>query len=145
MLLQGGCQRRQHRRQQYLFRGSGLPSCLSISDVRYQLKLILRNPVLTVPAILPEGSWNAFMLNRVPGPGVHAVRPDMSMSQRLDGSCALPPSRQLMPMIAIGSRGPFPTFSNKSCSLNTDHGEWENPSLWGVRGVSGDSTSTLPL
>lgn len=72
------------------------------------------------------------MLNRFPGPGVHAVRPDISMSQRLEGSVALPGSRQLMPMMAIGSTDPWPSYSALlfvSRPLRTDHGDEEEPSL----------------
>lgn len=69
------------------------------------------------------------MLNRFPGPGVHAVRPETSMSHRFDVSVALPPMRQLMPTMAMGSRGPLLPSSVVSCSLNTDHGDEENASL----------------
>lgn len=60
------------------------------------------------------------MLNRLPGPGVHAVRPDTSMSQRLDVSVAVPGIRQLIPMTAIGSTEP--DAPEVSCLLTTDHG-----------------------
>ena len=74
------------------------------------------------------GSWNAFMLNRFPGPGVHAVRPETSMSHRLDVSVAFPPRRQLIPMMAMGSTGPLLPWSLASRSLRRDHEE-ETPSL----------------
>ena len=69
------------------------------------------------------------MLNLFPGPGVHAVRPETSMSHRLDVSVALPPMRQLMPITAMGSKGPLLLSSVLSCSLRTDHGDEENVSL----------------
>ena len=72
------------------------------------------------------------MLKRLPGPGVQAVRLDTSMSQRLAGSCALPGSRQLMPMIAMGSRGPLGGLSPPALSLRTDHGVEAELSLSGV-------------
>ena len=64
------------------------------------------------------------MLKRFPGPGVHAVLPETSISQKDDVSVALPGSRQLMPMMAMGSTGPWPAASEllPSCLLNTDHG-----------------------
>lgn len=88
----------------------------------------------TVPAF-PNGSWKAFILNRFPGPGVHAVRPDTSISQRLEVSVALPGRRQLIPMMAIGSTEPWPLFSTLlfvSHPLSTDHGDEEYPSLSAV-------------
>lgn len=68
------------------------------------------------------------MLNRFPGPGVHAVRPEMSMSHRLAVSVALPPKRQLMPTMAMGSTEPLRPWSLASRSLNTDQ-ENDEPSL----------------
>lgn len=65
------------------------------------------------------------MLNRFPGPGVHAVLPETSISQNADGSVALPGSRQLIPTIAMGSTEPWLTVSTGvpiSCLLRTDHG-----------------------
>jgi hypothetical protein len=96
---------------------------------------------LTVPAFVPDGSWNAFMLNRLPGPAVHPVRPDRSMSQRVEGLVALPGSRQLMPMMAIGSGGSelasswlmWSTWSSELFllrSLSNDHSDEEwSPSV----------------
>lgn len=69
------------------------------------------------------------MLNLFPGPGVHAVRPETSMSHRFDRSVALPPIRQLMPITAMGSRRPLLPSSVVSWSLSTDHGDEENVSL----------------
>ena len=70
------------------------------------------------------------MLKRLPGPGVHAVRPDTSMSQRAGMSVAVPGSRQLMPMMAIGSMGLCPAASGETprllllppCLLRSDQG-----------------------
>ena len=70
------------------------------------------------------------MLNRLPGPGVHAVRPDTSISQSAGMSVAVPGSRQLMPMMAIGSVGLCPAASGETprllllptCLLRTDQG-----------------------
>ena len=71
------------------------------------------------------------MLKRLPGPGVHAVRPDTSISQSAGMSVAVPGSRQLMPMMAIGSMGPCPAASGETprlllleppCLLTTDQG-----------------------
>jgi len=77
---------------------------------------------LTVPTFFPVGSLKASRLNRVPGPGVHAVRPETSISQRLDGSVAAPGNRQPIPMMAIGSRGPPLSPRSIGLPLSIDHG-----------------------
>jgi hypothetical protein len=47
------------------------------------------------------------MLKRFPGPGVQAVRPLLSSSQKLLRLLALPGNLQLMPIMAIGSGCPL--------------------------------------
>lgn len=136
--------------QQCLLEGSALRPYLSIPNTAQQLaksshtKWMVCNK-LTVPFFTPVKSWNAFILKRLPGPGVHEVRPDFSISQRFVVSVALPERRQLIPIIAIGSTGSGLDSEASSSSelfilrlLRSDHGE-SVPLLFGI------SFSTLPL